>query len=91
MQCYSQVIPASGSFAAPGPEHYQAHRSIQEALEHFRWETSIHARLDDSTGAELMVWLGTPDPDDPYPCDLSSHPPDRIYVMGPWGGVRRVL
>lgn len=86
--CYGQLIFECGSMAAPYPDDYQTWDTLTEALRSLE-RCGRHPFIDTEQGVTLLLWIGEPDPDDPFPCDSSHNYPDRTYELGPRGGVRR--
>lgn len=90
MKCYAQLWYGIG-YSVPQPDEYETFDSLAEVKDAL-WRRCGHDRYypcaNDNGDAEALVWFGTPDPDDPFPCDSSSNYPDRRVYFGPRGGVR---
>lgn len=87
MKCYGQIIYECGSMASPFPDDYQVWDSIAAAKRALE-RAGDDPIIDTDQGVSLLLWLGTPDPEVPYPCDGANFYPDRHYELGPRGGVR---
>lgn len=89
MKVYGQLWYASGSYAQPRAEDYEQWDSVAEA------KAALARCLDDmdvdpanDQGVTLLLWRGTPEADDLFPCDSSAVYPDYVFELGPRGGVR---
>lgn len=87
MKCYVQFWYGSG-YSFPQPDEYEVFDSLAEVKDAL-WRRCDHDPYypcaNEDGGAEALVFLGEPSPDDPYPCDCH---PDRRVFFGPRGGVR---
>lgn len=91
MECYGQIIYESGSYGVPGADDYQTWESVSQAKGALAstWNDRDVSPVD-GQGVTLLLWMGKPDPEVPFPCDGANFHHDRAYELGPRLGVRRI-
>ncbi|CAM3840197.1 hypothetical protein VRRI112168_02685 [Vreelandella rituensis] len=91
MHCFGQLIYESGSYAAPLPDDFQEWESVTDATNSLAgtWN-DMDVDPAEGQGVTLLLWLGKPDPEAPFPCDGANFPHDRTYQLGPRCGVQRL-
>ena len=92
MKCYGQLVYESGSYATPFPDDYTMWPSIKAATNALKscWGDMDVDPSSVDQGVTLLLWLGEPDPEAPFPCDMANFYPDHVYTLGINGGAKRI-
>lgn len=81
---YYQTTTESGDFGHPFPDDYETAETLADVKAAFRvWLSEVRVMSD--APVTVLVWKGTPDPDDAFPCDCY---PDYLMESGPRDGLR---